>query len=80
MAHEIPKRVQALVDRLARQERLCKFLRRKETGETEILFFLEPSGVVVGIWTAERAIKMGLLKPAGDGLFSEDYSQTFLRA
>ena len=80
MTQKIPKRVQALLDRLARQERLCKFLRRKETGETEILFFLEPSGMVVGTWTAERAIKMGLLEPACDGLFSADYSQTFLRA
>ncbi len=80
MAHKIPKRVQALVDRLARQERLCKFLRRKETGEAEILFFLEPSDQRVGPRTAEAAIKSRLLKPAGDGLFSEDYSQTFLRA
>ena len=80
MTQKIPKRVQALLDRLARQERLCKFLRRKETGETEILFFLEPSGQRVGPRTAEAAIKSGLLKPVGDGLFSADYSQTFLRA
>ena len=72
-----PKRVLRIVERLEKGERLCKQLRPKETGETEITFTFEPSGRRAGAKSAQEAIAEGLLTPAGDGLLGPEYSQTW---
>lgn len=74
---KIPKRVQRLLDRMKAGETLCKALRLKETGETEVQFFLDPSNRACGEWTASAAIERGLVVPNGDGLFGPDTSQAW---
>jgi len=77
MTKRIPARVQAVVDKCRSGQTLCKFLRQKETGETETVFFFEPSGRRCGPKSAVAAIDAGLLKPSGDGLFGQESSQTW---
>ena len=77
---KIPRTVLAVVENLKRGQTLCKLLRRKETGETEVIFFYEPSGRQCGPKTAQKAIAAGLLKPSGDGLFGPESSQTWIAA
>ncbi len=74
----LPKRVQAVIATVRNGQRLCKFLRQKTTGETEIQFFYEPSGKRVPPKSAVAATKSGLLSPSGDGLFSDEFSQTWV--
>jgi hypothetical protein len=77
---QLPKRAQAVIDRLRQGETLCKSIRHKETGETELTFTFEPSGKRAGPKSAERAIECGLLAPGGDGLFDASTSQTWRAA
>ena len=76
MNQKLPKRVQAVADKCRSGQTLCKFLRQKDTGETETIFFFEPSGRRCGPKSAIAAIAAGLLKPNHDGLFGE--SQTWI--
>jgi hypothetical protein len=66
---KLPKRVQAVIATARAGQKVCKFLRQKETGETEVNFFFEPSGKRIGPATAARAVASGLLVPSHDGLF-----------
>lgn len=68
-------RAAAIIDRCKNGQRLCKSFRFKESGDTEIMFFFEPSGKRAGPKSAQEAIATGLLKPLKDGLF--DLSQTW---
>lgn len=77
---ELPKRAQVIVDRVRNGETLCKSIRHKETGETELSFTFEPSGKRAGPKSAERAIECGLLAPGGAGLFDASTSQTWRAA
>ena len=77
---KLGKRLQALIDRLTRGEKLCKSVRKKETGEPEVLFHYEPSGRSAPPGTALKAISGGHVKPTGDGLFGDDTSQTWVAA
>lgn len=72
----IPKTVLAIADKCRGGQTLCKHLHQKDTGETEVLFFFEPSGKRCGPKRALRAIALGIVTPQGDGLFAET-SQTF---
>lgn len=74
------KRLMTMLSRLESGERLCKSLRMKETGETEVLFNYEPSGRAASSWAAARAIREGLVRPVGDGLFGGETSQTWVAA
>ena len=56
---------------------LCKAQRTKMRGGREVIYFLEPSGVIVSSGVALKAIESGYLKPNNDGLFGEAYSQTW---
>ena len=74
---KIPKRVLTVINKLRGGQRVCKSLRLKESGETEVLFFFEPSWKRCGPQTAEASIKSGKLTAAGDGLFEPEFSQTW---
>jgi len=77
---KLPKRVWRVIDDVRDGQRLCKFLRQKEDLSTEIVFALEPRGRRVATKSAQDAIASGLLKGAGDGLFGEETSQTWVAA
>ena len=66
----LPKSVQRVISTVRQGETLCKFLRRKETGETDVRFFFEPSGRKVGRISATRATRTPFLAPQQDGLFA----------
>lgn len=70
------KRAERIVEQCRHGKRLCRFNRQTETGDTEIVFFLEPGGKQVGRRSAENAIAVGGLIAAKDGLFAET-SQTW---
>lgn len=74
---KIPVRVQRIVDACRGGQSLCLTIRHSEVGDQRV-YWLEPSGRPAGTKSAERAIEMGLLAPAGDGLF--DLSQTWRAA
>lgn len=76
-APRLPARVAAVVAEVERGHRLCKFLRKKATGETEVLFYFEPSGRPCGPASAAGAIKSGRLRPLGDGLFGSETTQSW---
>lgn len=75
---KISGRAAAIIERCKNGQRLCKSFRFKESGDTEIIFFFEPSGKRAGPKSAQEAIATGLLKPMGDGLL--DDSQTWAAA
>lgn len=68
-------RAAAIIERCRNGQRLCKSFRFKESGDTEVLFFFEPSGKRAGQKSAQEAIATGMLKPLNDSLF--DASQTW---
>lgn len=72
---KISGRAVAIIERCRNGQRLCKSFRFKESGDTEVMFFFEPSGKRAGPKSAQEAIASGLLKPINDGLF--DNSQTW---
>jgi hypothetical protein len=74
---KVPVSVQRVVNKLLDGQKLCR-QRTPESGE--IFYFFEPGGRRCGPKTAEKAISMGLVKPAGDDLFSESNSQTWVAA
>ncbi len=73
----IPKRVSVVLNRLRQGNKLCKSLRMKESGVTEVIYYYEPFGRRIGLTTAERVIKDGHVVPSGDGLFGAETSQTW---
>lgn len=75
---KIPIRVQRIIDRCRGGEKVCKFLRLKENGAKEEVFFYEPAGGNIGPKSAAAAISMGAIVPLGDGLFGDQDSQTFI--
>jgi len=75
---KIGKRLQSLIDRLARGERIIKQLPREPGDKTH--FWFEPSSKPVPPKTFERAITEGFVKPANDGLFDDQTSQTWVSA
>jgi len=77
---KIGKRLQALIDRLQHGEKLCKSIRLKEDSVTEVTWHYEPSGKTASSWASSKAIELGLIKPAGDGLFGGETSQTWVAA
>jgi hypothetical protein len=74
------KRAEGIVRQCQSGKQLCKFNRTTEAGGTEVVFFLEPGGKKVGARSAENAIKCGALIPSNDGLFGEEFSQTWSAA
>lgn len=74
---ELPVRVQRIVDACRGGQTLCLTIRHSDVGD-ERTYWLEPTGKPAGTKSAERAIELGLLVPAGDGLF--DLSQTWRAA
>lgn len=77
---KLPKRVWSVIDRVRDGGKLCKFLHPVNGLEDDTQFFIEPQGRRVAAKSAQEAIKSGLLRPAGDGLFGEDTSQTWIPA
>jgi hypothetical protein len=67
---KLPSRVKAIVERVRHGERLCKSFRFKETGETEVTFYFEPSGKRAGPVSAQAATETEFLAPCNDGLFT----------
>jgi hypothetical protein len=77
---KIPKRVQRFISKVDGGKKVCRSLRTKISGEQEVCYFIEPGGRTCSRIMAEKAIGLGLLKPAGDALFSEADSQTWIAA
>lgn len=77
---KLPKRVLRIVEKCKAGELLCKQMRFKSSGETEIVFTFHPSGKVAGPASSLEAINSGLLAPQGDGLFGSETSQTWRAA
>jgi hypothetical protein len=77
---KLPKRVWKVIDRVRDGGKLCKFLRPIDGLEGDTQFFIEPKGSRIAAKSAQEAIKSGLLKPVGDGLFGEETSQTWVAA
>lgn len=76
----LPLRVRRIIDTCRRGQRLCKSLRLKESGHTEIAFHYEPSGRHVPFVSAHAATETEYLLPANDGLLGPDSSQTWTAA
>jgi hypothetical protein len=76
---KLPKTAKAVVAAARGGQRICKDIRKKETGDAEISWFYEPSGKRIRPTAAQRAIDSGLLIPSGDGLF-DGMSQTWTAA
>lgn len=74
----LPARVKAVILTVRNGERLCKSFCFKETGETEINFYFEPSGKRAGPVNAQAATETEFLRPLNDGLFGS--SQTWTAA
>lgn len=74
---ELPKRVQRVIERCRSGALLCKQIRLKDGGESEVTFLFEPSGKKAPPKSSDMAIKSGFLRPRGDGLFDLDTSQTW---
>lgn len=73
----LPVRIQTIVGACRGGQTLCLTIRHSEVGD-ERTYWLEPSGRSAGTKSAEQAIELGLLVPAGDGLFG--MSQTWRAA
>lgn len=73
----LPVRIQTIVGACRAGQTLCLTIRHSEVGD-EHVYWLEPSGRSAGTKSAEEAIALGLLVPAGDGLFG--HSQTYRAA
>lgn len=76
----LPARVWRVIDGARGGKKVCKFLRKMETGDTDITYAFEPTGRRIPTKSAMAAIESGLLRPMGDGLFGEETSQTWVAA
>lgn len=77
---KVPKRILKIVDTCKSGQTLHLALPRLTNGETVRRYWFEPSGRTAPTRSTEQAISLGLLKPAGDCLFSLLDSQTFTAA
>jgi hypothetical protein len=77
-AKPIPVRVQRILDRMARGERLVCQIRPLGGGETGRAYAFEPSGKPAAEKASVLAISKGLIVPVGDGLFGPEDSQTWV--
>lgn len=73
---KLPKRVQAIIDTVRHGQTLCCHKHLNREGQTERLWFFEPSGKPATPKSAEAAIATSFLRPCGDGLFPNQ-SQTW---
>lgn len=76
---KIPTRVRRIVEACREGQTLCLTIHRSDVG-AERRYWLEPSGRPAPSKSAEKAIKLGLLTPTGDGLFPGVDSQTYKAA
>lgn len=74
---KLGKRLQELISQLRSGQRLCKSIRLKEGSVSEVTWHFEPSGKPALPATSQKAMREGLIKPAGDGLFGGETSQTW---
>lgn len=70
----LPIRIRRIVMMCEAGQALCVAIKKSEVGD-ERAYWFEPSGKSAPPKSAERAIELGLLAPAGDGLFGD--SQTY---
>jgi hypothetical protein len=70
--------VTTIINHVRKGATLHKVFRSKARGgTTEILYFLEPSGIPVRARDAVAAISSGRLEPAADGLFGDSQTWTY---
>jgi hypothetical protein len=74
---KLPKRAAGIVDECRRGAKLCRYLHKKRGGETEVRWFLFPSGRTCSAIYAHAAISSGHLQPQRDDLFGDEFSQTW---
>jgi hypothetical protein len=75
--NKLPMRVRRVIGRCREGEKLCRYLKMKTTGQTEVVFTFEPSGKTAPPKSSRAAISSGFLAPGGDGLFGDEFSQTY---
>ena len=73
---KIPVKIQRLMAACSGGQSVVLTLTHSEVGD-ERHFTYSRSGKPVGEWTVNRALEMGILIPAGDGLFADLDSQTY---
>lgn len=73
----VPRSVRLAIIRMREGQRLHKSIRLKSNGETEVCFTFFPSGERCRADVAKAAIKTPFVRPLGDGLFEDEFSQTF---
>lgn len=73
---ETPARIKRLIAAMSSGQRILMTIKQSEVGD-EKSYCYERSGKPVGLWTVQRALRMGLIVPSGDGLFEEFDSQTY---
>lgn len=71
---KIPQRVQRLVSKLKAGNTVVLTVGQ---GAVERSYCLDPAGTPVGDWTFKTALGLGLIVPAGDGLFPDAESQSY---
>lgn len=74
---KIDKRLRAMLAQLQSGQRLCKSIRLKDGSISEVTWHFEPSGKPALPSTSQKALREGLIKPCGDGLFGGETSQTW---
>lgn len=75
-AKKVPVKIQRLMAACSGGQSVVLTLTHSDNGD-ERHFNYSRSGKSVGEWTIKRALEMGVLVPAGDGLFPDLDSQTF---
>lgn len=75
-APKTPAKILRLQAAMSGGQRVVLTLRHSEVGD-ERLYCYERTGKPVGEWTINRALEMGIIVLAGDGLFPDLDSQTF---
>jgi hypothetical protein len=77
---KLPYYVRRVINRVRDGEILCFTNLVNRLGKPELLAHFEPSGISCSLKSAEGAAKSGLLKPGGDCLLDESFSQTWTAA
>ena len=73
----LPKRVKLIIERCRSGQKLCKQIRLKDGGDSEVTYIFEPGGKRAPVKSASAALTSGFMRPLGDGLFGADTSQTW---
>lgn len=74
---KLPFRVRSIIKLCRTGQRLCRSFRVTRQGKAEEDWTLEPAGYTVSKIQAKKAVASGFLVAGGDGLFGDEFSQTY---